>query len=34
MITFVSAFYILESKFSKEKYDNWMNNILPNIKNW
>lgn len=32
MITFVSAFYILKSKFSKEKYESWFSNLLPNIK--
>ena len=34
MITFVSAFYILESKFAKEKYVKWMSNFLPNICNF
>ena len=34
MITFISAFYILQSKFSKEKYDNWMYNLLSNIENF
>jgi hypothetical protein len=32
MITFVSAFYVLDSKFTKEKYEKWFSNFLPNIK--
>lgn len=32
MITFISAFYILKSKFSKEKYEKWFSNFLPNVK--
>ena len=34
MITFISAFYILKSKFSKEKYEKWFSNLLPNVKNF
>ena len=32
MITFISAFYILKSKFFKEKYEKWISNLLPNVK--
>ena len=32
MITFISAFYILKSKFSKEKYEKWFSNFLSNVK--
>ena len=32
MITFVSAFYILKSKFTKKKYEKWFSYLLPNVK--
>lgn len=32
MITFVSCFYIVKSKFPLEKYEKWINYLLPNIK--
>lgn len=34
MITFATAFYILKSKFSKKKYENWISNFLTNIRNF
>ena len=34
MITFVSYFYIIKSKFKKEKYKKWINYLLPNIRNF
>ena len=34
MITFASAFYILKSKFSKNKYEKWFSNFLTNVKNF
>jgi len=32
MITFVSSFYILKSKFSLNKYEEWFSNLLLNVK--
>ncbi len=34
MITFASAFYILNSKFSPLKYEKWFSNFLTNVKNF
>lgn len=34
MITFVTAFYILKSKFSVDKYKKWMDKFLSNVKNF
>lgn len=34
MITLVTAFYILQSKFTPQKYQNWFKYLLPNIKNF
>lgn len=33
-LTLASAFYIINSKFSPEKYEKWFSNLLPNVKNF
>ena len=33
-LTLASAFYIVNSKFSPQKYEKWFSNLLPNVKNF
>lgn len=32
LLTFVSAFYILKSKFSAQTYEKWFQNLIPNVR--